>query len=83
MGIILKFVSENAGISKTSQKPYHFVKFADPKTFENHTLTVDSSIQGTMFNLPAGQTVEVEGRLSTPFNNTQFVVTNIKPVKEA
>ncbi|PJO40546.1 hypothetical protein [Lysinibacillus xylanilyticus] len=79
----LKFLSENFGIGKTSNKPYHMIKLADPNTFENHTISVDPAYIQPPLNFATGQLLEIEGRLATPFNNTQFIATVIKQVKEA
>lgn len=78
----LKFVNENHGIGKESGKPYHFVKLADPETFENHVITVDSAYLQAPLNIPSGTLVEIQGRLSTPFNHTQFLLTHISVVKD-
>lgn len=79
----LKFLSENYGTGKTSGKPYHMLKLADPNTFENHTISVDPAYIQPPLNFTAGQLVELHGRLTTPFNNTQFICTHIKALKEA
>lgn len=76
----LIFVSENKGISKKNEKPYHLVKLADPKTLENHTLTVDQAYINQAFNFVGGTPVKVEGRLSSPYNSTQFVCTKLTKI---
>ena len=73
----LIFVSENKGISTKTNKPYHMVKLSDPKTYENHTLSVDQSYIAELFNFVSGTRVKVEGRLSTPYSNTQFLCTKL------
>lgn len=78
----LKFISESYGVSK-SGKPFHFVKLADPVTFENHQIAVDPAYLQAPLNIRAGSDVEIAGRLSTPYNSTQFVLTHIKVLKDS
>lgn len=78
----LKFINENYGIGKESGKPYHFVKLADPETFENHVISVDSAYLQAPLNIPYGALVEIKVRLTTPFNHTQVLLTHISVVKD-
>lgn len=77
----LKFLEENYGIGKTSQKPYHLIKLADPETFENHTISYDPLTIKPGIEIQRGQLIELEGRLTTPYNNTGFIATSIKIVQ--
>lgn len=73
----LIFVEEMSGISKTD-RPYNLFKLADPLTFENHLISYDPNfISKDKINFSRGQKVKLEGRLQTPFKDTQFVATTI------
>lgn len=76
----VKFINENFGVSTKSGRPYHMVKVADPQTLENHTISVDAAYIQPPLNFKAGQEIEIVGRLSTPFNQTQFVLISAKAV---
>lgn len=78
----LVFLEENSGIGKNSKKPYHLLKLADPETFENHLISYDSiSIPESVFaDIRKGQKVVLDGNLTTPYDNTQFIATSIKKV---
>lgn len=72
------FIEEMSGISK-ADRPYHLLKLADSKTFENHVISYDPNyLQKPTFN--RGEKVKIDGELRTPFNNTQFVATKIAKV---
>lgn len=69
------FIEEMSGISK-ADRPYHLLKLADPKTYENHVISYDPQyLKKPEFN--RGQKVHVTGELRTPFQNTMFVATAI------
>lgn len=72
----LVFIEAMSGISKTD-RPYHLLKLADPKTFENHVISYDPDHMEKP-SFPRGELVTVQGELRTPFNNTNFVATSIK-----
>ena len=78
----LQFISENRGISKEKQTPYHMVKLGDPKTLENHTIAVDQDYVTQPFNIMRGTLVKVEGHFSTPYNRTNFLCTKLTPVQK-
>lgn len=78
----LKFLEENYGIGKTSQKPYHLLKLADPETYENHTISYDPLFITPGIQIARGTLIELNGRLSTPFQNTGFVATTLKIVQD-
>lgn len=73
------FIESMNGIGKNSNKPYHLIKLACPKTFQNHMLSYDPAyISPDSIAFRSGDKVTVDGVLSTPYNNTQFVLTSIK-----
>lgn len=74
------FVSEERKNAKESGNLYHKVKLADPATFENHTVYVDTTVVLSNFNIPSGTKVKVFGKLQTPYNRTSFVVTDVVAV---
>lgn len=76
----VKFINENFGVSQKNGRPYHMVKVADPVTLENHTISVDSAYVQPPLNFKSGQEIEISGRLSTPFNQTQFLLTSAKAI---
>lgn len=76
----LVFIEEMSGISK-KDRPYHLLKLADPLTFENHMISYDPNfITKDKINFARGQKVRLDGRLQTPFKDTQFVATSILKV---
>lgn len=77
----LKFLEENYGVGKQSQKPYHLLKLADPETYENHTISYDPLFIQPGIAIARGQLIEIEGRLTTPYNNTGFIATSLKIVQ--
>lgn len=71
------------GISKTSGNPYelHILHFADPTTYENHSLNFKKGLNLTW--LKKGDRVTLELELVPSFGNQQsrVLVTDVLPVK--
>lgn len=71
------FIEESSGIGKESGKPYHFLKLANPDTFQNHRVAYDPN-RLTSINFLSGERVHVDFDLATPYNNTQALAYNIE-----
>lgn len=71
------FIGVNEGIGKNSQKPYKFVKLANPLTFQNFTLAGD--LTKTFVNFKQGERVGLKVDLVENFGNTSLLVTDIFP----
>lgn len=77
----LVFIEKNEGVSKSSQRPYCMVKFANPNTYENFTLSADPS---TKFgNFDKGELVKIKIDLGEMFGNTRVTLKDIIPVAVA
>lgn len=77
----LVFIEEISGISQKSNRPYHLIKLADPQTFENHTVSYDPNhLSKEKLRFNRGQKVVINGILSTPFGQTQFLATGVKAI---
>ena len=69
-------LEEISGISKKGN-PYHMIKFADAKTFANHTLSVDQNFIKEPLGLKQGQKVTFETDYSTGFHGTNTVIQRV------
>lgn len=69
-------LEEIHGISKKGN-PYHMIKFADSKTFANHTLSVDQNFIKEALGLKNGQKVAFETDYSTGFHGTSTVIQRV------
>lgn len=75
-----KFINEQKGIGKNSGKPYHMVKLHDPETYQNHQISADTTKILAPFGLTAGQTVEIDVALETPYDRTNPVLVGLRVV---
>lgn len=72
----LVFIEKNEGVSNKSGNPYCFIKFANPKTFENFNISAELK---NNVDLSRGELVHAEFILKERFNNTNVIVTDIQP----
>lgn len=65
------------GVSKKSNKPYHFIDIANRETYENITLNVD--VTKKIVDFESGEVVRLVLGLTRYGNDAQMVVEDILP----
>jgi hypothetical protein len=77
----LVFIDMNEGISQKTQKPYRIVKLANPRTFENYSLSADPHVKLATFT--KGEKVLPKIDLVDFFGRTQVQLIDLYPATSA